>query len=249
MPLCIPPFELFERLHDPVLELHNLQQTGWAGALNRPDRLADLCPPELHAFMVRGLARDGDPMDDFHRSAEPVNSQLWRIDDLSRGGVLFLLELLIAGIRSRKEVHHMSDVEAYKATFHAIVDGADWSALQWGVATQRGLIDLLRDITTRDGQTGAGFPLPDVAMEFFLLVAEVLKGADEKYVAEALSLLKLEQEGGPSEYCAAAKRAPSPRNSSMDDHAELPGLMGGLSLLSENVEPIDCVYVAVDAMT
>jgi hypothetical protein len=69
-----------------VSALRRISKTAWRASVYAPKRVADLSAPELSMPKMRKL------MDD---TRAPMQPQLWRLQDLRDGGLVYTLELFI----------------------------------------------------------------------------------------------------------------------------------------------------------
>ena len=193
MPQFIPPRLLIQRLWLCVSALRAVSSVGWSGAsAQKWRRLADLSAPELTIPEMRTLIAE---------TRRPMETQLWRLQDLRSGGLVYSLELFIQVIKSSgKAAVRESARELYGGTFLAITRRW-WDEYQRGVWTERLLVDLLRRVlpTTDDSSSDQ---VPTYIIDHFLtFLADVLETKSGSHVQDAISQIKTygERPGYPRE--------------------------------------------------
>ncbi|KAI0058992.1 hypothetical protein BV25DRAFT_1901867 [Artomyces pyxidatus] len=178
MPQFVPARLLTQRLWLCAWELRSLAAFGW-NSIYQPKKFSDFVAPELSVPELKKL------MDE---SQAPFKTQLWRVLDLRDGGTIYMLELLVAAIRSNKLSSHSSSKDLYVGTFRSLT--SDWSSLRNLPASQKALVALLHDIipTTREKQPGR---LPAFLIDEILVFAgNVLSGTKAPHVSEAVGLVR-----------------------------------------------------------
>jgi hypothetical protein len=199
MPQYIPPHQFIGRLAYPAERLRELHQAHWVDV---PSDLGDIYPSELNEPALCRLmdAPTIGSTTDRHASARrPFSEQLWRLQDLSHNGMLYILELLFAVVRSLDQQVAVQNLEArgfYTGTFRAIT--SRWKEVRETSATQNGIVTVLREVLetpqTKLGMAASSSPtpaLPSYLMEEMLkLVANVLRGKQGNHVEEAVYMIK-----------------------------------------------------------
>jgi hypothetical protein len=129
----------------------------------------------------------------------PIKTQLWRLQDLRDGGLVYMLELFFVAIRSSKAASHHSSRPLYIGTFRTIT--ADWKERRHAVWTQRLLVNLLRHVLPENNESPADEVPGYIIDEFLPFVANVLAEKKGSHVNEAISMIKayVELRGGTYE--------------------------------------------------
>ncbi|KAH9967794.1 hypothetical protein BJV74DRAFT_799460 [Russula compacta] len=175
MPQFIPPRFLIQRLWLCVWGFRNISASGWSV---QPQTLVELIAPELRVDDLRELMEDD--------MQSPIEVQLWRMQDLRDGGLVFMLELFIATIRSGKAASHLSSPALYIHTFRKIT--ADWKEHRDKIWTQRLLVNLLRRVLPVGSWSVEEVP-SSIIDEFLPFVAKVLAEKKGSHVKRAISLI------------------------------------------------------------
>ena len=195
MPQFIPPRLLIRRLWLCVPALRSISAKGWRASTQKWKKLGDLSAPELTIPEMRKLMAERTPMD----------IQLWRLQDLRSGGLVYSLELFIQVIKSSgKAVSRESSRELYGGTFLVIT--REWGdKYEHGVWTERLLVDLLRRVLPTNDDSSSD-QIPTYIIDLFLtFLAEVLatKSGIGSHVQDAISQIKtyckLKRPGHPTE--------------------------------------------------
>ena len=185
MPQFIPPRLLIQRLWLCVSALRGLSSTGWAASAHKWTKLADLSAPELTMPEMRRL------MDELRT---PMETQLWRLQDLRSGGLVYSLELFIQAIKaSGIPALRESSRELYGGTF-LVLTRRWWEVYESGIWTEQLLVDLLRRVLPDDGDSSSD-QVPLYIIDYFLtFLVEVLATKSGTHVQDAISQIKV--------YCA-----------------------------------------------
>ena len=185
-----------ELMYAPAKSIRALASVGWtASEGNRPEALVDLLPPHTKQPRLRKLMTGHEMPNGRTNKPQPFKRQLWRIDDLARGGVIYSLEIFMAGLRANLQPFYDNDlIELYHATFRAIVDAVDWKTLMQGTATQKGLVELLRD-TLNPTTDGDVLPLK-IVEDYVAFIGDVFRNAEGQHIDEILWLLGNEENNG-----------------------------------------------------
>ena len=195
MPQLIPPRLLIRRLWLCVPALRSVSSKGWRASAQKWTKLADLSAPELTIPEMRKLMAERTPMD----------TQLWRLQDLRSGGLVYSLELFFQAIKSSgKAVSRESSRELYGGTFLVIT--REWGdKYEHGVWTERLLVDLLQRVLPTSDDSSSD-QIPTYIIDHFLtFLAEVLatKSGIGSHVQDAISQIKtyckLNRPGHPTE--------------------------------------------------
>lgn len=176
IPQFIPPRLLIQRLWSCVSALRSISSTGWGGT-----KPADLFAPELTMLEMRNF------MDE---ARTPMETQLWRLQDLSSGGLVYSLELFIHAIKSSgKAALPDSSRELYRNTFLVIARG--WSkGYKHGIWTERLMVDLLRRVLPPVNVDLPSDQVPDYLInEFLTFLADMLEKKGP-HVDDAISQIK-----------------------------------------------------------
>ncbi|KAI0285175.1 hypothetical protein BC826DRAFT_1052603, partial [Russula brevipes] len=156
MPKSIPPRLLVQRLCLCVSALHGISKTARGASMYAPRRLADLSAPELSMPKMRKFL-DG--------TRAPMQTQLWRLQHLRDGGLVYTLELFIEPHRSTG-----------KANRHAA-----WK--------ERLLVDLPRRLLLANNDPPSD-QVPEYITDYSVtFLADVLKGKKRSHVQHATSLI------------------------------------------------------------
>ena len=184
MPQFIPPRLLAQRLWLCAWALRNISTTGWGISAYTPKKLADLSAPELSVPTMRKL------MDE---TEAPMQTQLWRLQDLRAGGLFYTLELFIAVIKSSKAASRDLSRELYEGTFRVIT--RKWKEYRHSIWTERLLVDLLGRVLPTDNEPSSD-QVPDYIVGLFLtFLSDVLAKKTGSHVEHAISLIKAYCEG------------------------------------------------------
>lgn len=206
MPQFIPPRLLIQRLWLCASALRRVSSTGWGGAsAQKWKKLADLSAPELAIPDLRKLIDE---------TRTPMETQLWRLQDLRSGGLVYALELFIQAIKSSgKAALRESSRELYGGTF-LVITRRWWDKYERGVWTERLLVDLLRRVLPTAGDGGGGSSIIDgpsssdriptyIIDHFLMFLADVLETKNGSHVRDAISQIKTysdsERPGYPGE--------------------------------------------------
>ena len=191
MPQFIPPRLLIQRLWLCVPALRAVSSTGWKASGQRWKKLADLSAPELTMPEMRKLIGE---------TRAPMETQLWRLQDLRSGGLVYSLELFIQVIKSSgKAVSRESSRELYEGTFVAITRRW-WGDYKRGIWTELLLVDLLRGVLPTSDDSSPD-QVPTYIIDHFLtFLADVLATKSGGHVQDAKSQIKtyIERPGYPS---------------------------------------------------
>lgn len=177
IPQFIPPRLLIQRLWSCVSTLRGISSTGWVGT-----KPADLYAPELAMLEMRNF------MDE---ARTPMETQLWRLQDLRSGGLVYSLELFIHAIKSSgKAALPDSSRELYRNTF--LVIARRWSkGYKYGIWTERLMVDLLRRVLPPVNVDLTSDQVPDYLInEFLTFLADVLEKKKGPHVDDAISQIK-----------------------------------------------------------
>lgn len=179
MPQFLPPRLLIQRLWLCVWDFRTISASGWGAGIYQPKSLGELSAPELRMTEISELMRD---------TQAPIKTQLWRLQDLRDGGLVYILELFFVAIRSSKAASHHSSRPLYIGTFRSIT--ADWKEHRHAVWTQRLLVNLLRHVLPENNDAPADEVPGYIIDEFLPLVANVLAEKKGSHVSDAMSLVK-----------------------------------------------------------
>jgi hypothetical protein len=131
-----------------------------------------------------------------------METQLWRLQDLRSGGLVYSLELFIQVIKSSgKAALRESSRELYGGTFLAITRRW-WDEYERGIWTERLLVDLLRRVLPTTREDSSSDQIPTYIVDHFLtFLADVLATKSGSHVRDAISQIKTysERPGYPSE--------------------------------------------------
>jgi hypothetical protein len=184
MPQFLPPRLLIQRLWLSVSALRSISSTGWGGATGAPKwkKLADLSAPELAMPEMRRLMVE---------TRRPMETQLWRLQDLRSGGLVYSLELFVQAIRSSgKAASRESSRELYGGTF-LVITGRWRDVYEHGIWTERLLVDLLRRVLPAAKGDSSSDQVPLYIVDHFLtFLAEVLAEKNGPHVEDAISQIK-----------------------------------------------------------
>ena len=194
MPQFIPPRLLIQRLWLCVSALRRVSSIGWGASAQKWKRLADLSAPELTIPEMRKLISE---------TRSPMMTQLWRLQDMRSGGLVYSLELFIQVIKSSgKAALRESSRELYGGTF-LVITRRWWDEYERGVWTERLLVDLLRRVLPSSGDDSLSSDrIPTYIIDHFLtFLADVLATKSGSHVRDAISQIKTysERPGYPSE--------------------------------------------------
>ena len=197
MPQFIPPRLLIQRLWLCVSALRSVSSKGWRVSAQKWKNLADLSAPELKIQEVCDLMAETSPME----------TQLWRLQDLRSGGLVYSLELFIQAIKSSgKAVSRESSRELYGGTFLVLTrKWDDEDKYKHGVWTERLLIVILRHMLPTSDDPSSD-QIPTYIIDLFLtFLADVLvkKSGGGDHVKDAIKRIKayseLKRPGHPTE--------------------------------------------------
>lgn len=195
MPQFIPPRLLIQRLWLCVSALRRVSSVGWgASSAQRWNNLSDLSAPELTIPEMRNLMAE---------TRRPMETQLWRLQDLRSGGLVYSLELFIQVIKSSgKAAVRESSRELYGGTF-LVITRRWWDEYERGPWTEQLLVDLLRRVLpTSDDSSLSSDQIPTYIIDQFLtFLADVLETKSGGHIQDAISQIKTysERPGYPSE--------------------------------------------------
>ena len=147
--------------------------------VKNPKSLGELSAPELRMTEICELMEE---------TQAPIKTQLWRLQDLRDGGLVYILELFFAAIRSSKAASHHSSRPLYIGTFRSIT--ADWKERRHAVWTQRLLVNLLRHVLPENNDSPADEIPGYIIDEFLPFVANVLAEKKGSHVNDAISMIK-----------------------------------------------------------
>jgi hypothetical protein len=192
MPQFIPPRLLIQRLWLCVSALRHVSSIGWRASAEKWKKLADLSAPELTIPEMRKLMTE---------TRTPMETQLWRLQDLRSGGLVYSLELFIQVIKSSGKTtsRELSRV-LYGGTFLDITRKW-WDEYERGVWTEQLLVDLLRRVLPTSDDSSSD-QVPTYIIDYFLtFLADVLATKSGSHVQDAISQIKTysERPGCPSE--------------------------------------------------
>jgi len=192
MPQFIPPRLLIQRLWLCVSALRDVSSIGWGASAQKWKKLTDLSAPELTIPEMRNFIAE---------TRTPMETQLWRLQDLRSGGFVYSLELFIQVIKSSgKAALRESSRELYGGTFLAITRRW-WDEYERGIWTERLLVDLLRRVLP-SREDSSSDQIPTYIIDHFLtFLADVLATKSGSHVRDAISQIKIysERPGYPSE--------------------------------------------------
>jgi hypothetical protein len=200
IPQFIPPRLLLRRLWISVWALRRIASTGWGTSKYFPKDLEDLSAPELSIPTIRKL------MDE--KRAPMMETQLWRLQDLRSGGLVYTLELFMEAVKSSgKAAFRESSKELYSDTFKFLTRKRDG----YSVWTEKLLVDLLQRVLPAKGEG----QVPDYFIDHFInFLSEVLPKKNEPHIEDAMSQIKAyhERTDKPSEVAREAlSEVESPR--------------------------------------
>ncbi|KAA1477635.1 hypothetical protein DENSPDRAFT_616924 [Dentipellis sp. KUC8613] len=201
IPQLLPPQLLTERLWLCAWNLRNLASPGaeW------PEAFADLSAPELQLRELQKLLDDTEGW---------FKLQLWRIQDIRDGGLVYMLELFVTALRTTGHISPESR-PLYIATLQSIT--ADWSSHRNSLGTQKCLIALLRDVLSSMHTGSPSYVIPTFVIDAILeLVGNIIPGSQRSLVKEALSSV--------DDYLASTPQ--SMVALSVKERLESPGLLG-----------------------
>ncbi len=185
MPQFIPPRLLIQRLWLCVSALRGISSAGWGASAYKWRKLGDLSAPELTMpemckLMVETRAETRTPM----------VTQLWRLQDLRSGGLVYSLELFIQAIKSSgKAASRESSRELYGGTFFVIT--RRWrEKYKHGVWTEQLLVDLLRRVLPTSGDSSFDQVPTYIIDHLITFVADVLGTKNGSHVEDAISQIK-----------------------------------------------------------
>ncbi|TFY60290.1 hypothetical protein EVG20_g7473 [Dentipellis fragilis] len=174
IPQLLPPQFLTERLWLCAWNLRNLASTGteWLEAFS------DFSAQELQLRELQKLMGDTEGW---------FKIQLWRIQDIRDGGLVYMLELFVTAIRTTRQLSPESR-PLYIATLQSIT--ANWKSHRNSLGTQKCLVALLRDVLPTAHTSGPGYAIPAFVVDAILeLVGNIIPGSQRSLVNEALSLV------------------------------------------------------------
>jgi hypothetical protein len=177
MPHFIPPRQLLQRLWLCVWTIRRVSTTGWGASKDFPETLADLSAPELSMPTIRKLMGG--------RQA-PMETQLWRLQDLRSGGLVYTLELFIEAIKSSgKSATRESSQELYGDTFDFFTRKRD--GYEFNVWTEQLLVDLFQRVLPANGSSPSD-QVPEYIIDRFLtFLVSVLENRKRSHVEEPIS--------------------------------------------------------------
>jgi hypothetical protein len=129
------------------------------------------------------------------KTGGPMEIQLWRLQDLRSGGLVYSLELFIQAIKSSgKAALRELPRKLYGGTFLFIT--RRWrEEYTSGIWTERLLVDLLRRVLPANGDLSSD-QVPLYIIDYFLtFLAEVLETRNGSHVQDAISQIKAYCEG------------------------------------------------------
>ncbi len=183
MPQFIPPRLLIQRLWLCVSALRGVSSTGWGASAQKLKKLADLSAPELTMPDIRKLITE---------TQTPMETQLWRLQDLRSGGLVYSLELFIQAIKSSgKAAFRESSRELYGGTFQVIIRRwRERGEYECGVWTERLLVNLLRHVLPTSGDLSSDQVPTYIIDPFLTFLGEVLTTKNGSHVEDAISQIK-----------------------------------------------------------
>ena len=187
MPHFIPPRLLIQRLWLCVSGLRSISSMGLGADSQEWKNLAHLSVPERTTPEMRKLITE-------IRTQTPMKTQLWRLQDLRSGGLVYSLELFIQAIKSTgKAAFRKQSLELYGGTFLVLIrKWDDDKKYKHGVWTERLLIDLLRHVLPTSDDPSSD-QIPTYIIDLFLtFLAEVVvkKSGRGDHVQDAVSRIK-----------------------------------------------------------
>ena len=187
MPHFIPPRLLIQRLWLCVSGLRSISSMGLGADAQEWKNLAHLSVPERTIPEMRKLITE-------IRTQTPMKTQLWRLQDLRSGGLVYSLELFIQAIKSTgKAAFRKQSLELYGGTFLVLIrKWDDDKKYKHGVWTERLLIDLLRHVLPTSDDPSSD-QIPTYIIDLFLtFLAEVVvkKSGRGDHVQDAVSRIK-----------------------------------------------------------
>jgi hypothetical protein len=158
MPQFLPPRLLIQRLWLCASALRDISSSGWAAHAQKWKKLGDISAPELTMPEMCRLIDE---------TRTPMETQLWRLQDLRYGGLVYSLELFFQAIKSSGKAASLeSSRELYGGTF--VVITRRWRKVyKRGIWTERLLVDLLGRVLPAKGDPLSD-RVPDYIIEQFL---------------------------------------------------------------------------------
>ena len=183
MPQFIPPRLLIQRLWLCVSALRGVSSTGWGASAQKLKKLADLSAPELTMPDIRKLITE---------TQTPMETQLWRLQDLRSGGLVYSLELFIQAIKSSgKAAFRESSRELYGGTFQVIIRRwRERGEYECGVWTERLLVNLLRHVLPTKGDSSSDQVPTYIIDPFLTFLGDVLMRRNGSHVEDAISQIE-----------------------------------------------------------
>jgi len=119
----------------------------------------------------------------------PIKTQLWRLQDLRDGGLVYMLELFISAIRpSKAAASHHSSRPLYIGTFRSIT--ANWKECRHAIWTQRLLVNLLRQVLPQNDDSPVDEVPGYIIDEFLSFVGNVLEKKKGSHVNDAIAMIR-----------------------------------------------------------
>jgi len=180
MPQFIPPRLLIQRLWTSAWLFRTISASGWGSGTYQPKTLGEISAPELHMTELCQL------MDS---TRTPIKTQLWRLQDLRDGGLVYMLELFVNAIRPRKAAaKHQSSPPFYIGTFRSIT--ADWKERRHAIWTQQLLVNLLHQVLPQNDDSPVDEVPGYIIDEFLSFVGNVLAGKKGSHVNDAIEMIR-----------------------------------------------------------
>jgi hypothetical protein len=179
MPHFIPPRQLLQRLWLCVWTIRRVSITGWGASKDLPENLADLSAPELSMTAIRKLMSE---------NRTPMETQLWRLQDLRSGGLVYTLELFIQAIKSSgKSAMRESSQELYGDTFDFFTRNLKRDGYEFSVWTEQLLVDLLQRVLPTKGGPSSD-QVPEYIIDRFLtFLVGVLENRKRSHIGDPIS--------------------------------------------------------------
>ncbi|KAI0313905.1 hypothetical protein OF83DRAFT_491993 [Amylostereum chailletii] len=170
LPQLLPPLHLVERLWSSVYATQTLNVETWTSG--GPKKLSELDAPELALPPLQKI------MEPPHA---PMQKELWRAIDISKGGMGFTIELLINAMRSTELPRTNSSRTLFIETLNAIT--RDWEQHN-NPGTQKLLLCLLKEAIPKQHDLSQRF-----VDELVKLAGRFLGGSEGKWSAHMVDVL------------------------------------------------------------
>ena len=173
LPHFIPPRLFIQRLWLCVQTLRRFSTTGLVASAHLPKNLADLSAPELSMPTICELMNARQAV---------METQLWRLQDLRSGGLVYSLELFIEAIKSSSKavLRESSSKELYRDTFDFLTRKQD----QCSVWTEKLLVVLLRRVLPAKGDPLSDHVPEYIIDQFLTFLADVLANRKGTHVED-----------------------------------------------------------------